>query len=44
MAQMVSVNTPGLRRFLEMAPKQRSANHAFTGACEKSRGPRPHLE
>lgn len=46
MKTMVQVNTPGLRRFFEMAPKQRSTEHAFTGTCmsQKSRSERPHLE
>jgi len=31
---MVEVNTPGLRRFLESAPKQRASDHQFTGRCD----------
>lgn len=30
---MIQVNTPGLRRFLENAPTQRVAQHDFTGQC-----------
>ncbi|WP_413290931.1 M14 family zinc carboxypeptidase [Bdellovibrio sp. HCB337] len=44
--KMVADNVPGLRRFFEMAPKERSANHAFTGRCDhnvRKRG-RTHLE
>lgn len=36
MKQMVAVNVPGLRRFIENAPKERAANHAFTGTCDRS--------
>lgn len=32
--KMIADNVPGLRRFFEMAPKTRSANHAFTGRCD----------
>lgn len=31
---MIDVNTPGLRRFLENSPKQRVASHDFTGRCD----------
>ncbi len=31
---MVDVNVPGIRRFLEMSPKTRVANHDFTGRCD----------
>lgn len=31
---MVDVNVPGLRRFLEQSPKTRATNHAFTGKCD----------
>ena len=31
---MVDVNTPGIRRFLENSPKQRVTNHAFVGKCD----------
>lgn len=33
---MVNVNVPGLRRFLEYAPKERATNSAFTGRCNKT--------
>ncbi len=42
--KMIDVNVPGLRRFFENAPKQRAANFAFTGKCDKSARPREHLE
>lgn len=44
--KLVADNVPGLRRFFEMAPKERSTNHAFTGRCDhnvRKRG-RVHLE
>lgn len=44
--KLVADNVPGLRRFFEMAPKERSANHAFNGRCDlnvRQRG-RIHLE
>ncbi len=46
MKTMIQVNVPGMRRFFEMAPKTRSADHTFTGKCspQKSRKERPHLE
>ena len=44
MKEMVAVNVPGLRRFIEMAPKERAANHAFTGRCDRSVMRRTHLE
>ena len=31
---MVDVNVPGIRRFLEMSPKTRVAKHDFTGRCD----------
>lgn len=31
---MVDVNVPGIRRFLENSPKKRVTNHAFTGKCD----------
>lgn len=31
---MVDVNIPGLRRFLENSPKQRVENHSFVGKCD----------
>jgi hypothetical protein len=33
-AEMVKVNVPGLRRFLEQAPRERAEQHAFTGKCD----------
>lgn len=45
MKDMVATNVPGLRRFLENAPKERAANHAFTGKCSYTRVlQRTHLE
>jgi hypothetical protein len=31
---MVRVNVPGLRRFLDQAPRQRAENHGFSGRCD----------
>lgn len=31
---MIDVNVPGLRRFLEQSPKQRAPVHNFTGQCD----------
>ncbi len=31
---LVDVNVPGLRRFLEQSPQVRVADHAFTGKCD----------
>lgn len=31
---MIEVNTPGIRRFLEQSPKQRAAVHSFNGRCD----------
>lgn len=42
--RMVAVNVPGLRRFLERAPTQRAADHAFTGKCDFSAIKRTRLE
>lgn len=33
---MVEANVPGLRRYLENAPKQRVAVHDFTGKCDRN--------
>ena len=33
-SEMVRVNVPGLRSFIELAPKGRAQNHAFTGRCD----------
>jgi predicted deacylase len=38
--QLVQVNVPGLRRFLEQAPRTRAENHAFTGKCDTSKAMR----
>lgn len=35
-AEMVKVNIPGLRRFLENAPITRAEDHAFRGKCDMS--------
>lgn len=32
--EMVKVNVPGLRRFLEEAPRERAAEHDFKGRCD----------
>ena len=34
MKNMVDVNVPGIRRFLETSPKQRVTEHAFAGKCD----------
>lgn len=34
---MVSVNNPGIRRFLEIAPRVRATNFSFTGKCDYSK-------
>ncbi len=34
MKNMVDVNVPGLRRFLEQAPKTRATDHQFAGKCD----------
>ncbi|MEQ1723689.1 MAG: M14 family zinc carboxypeptidase [Pseudobdellovibrio sp.] len=41
---MVDVNVPGIRRFLEKSPKQRVAVHNFTGRCDTGRMQRMWLE
>ena len=33
--EMVRVNVPGLRRFLDQAPRQRAENHGFSGRCDR---------
>lgn len=33
-AEMIRVNVPGIRRFLELAPAVRAENHAFAGKCD----------
>jgi hypothetical protein len=33
--EMVRVNVPGLRRFLEQAPRERAENHDFKGRCDR---------
>ena len=32
--QMIRVNLPGIRRFFEMAPRERATDHDFKGRCE----------
>lgn len=34
--ELVRVNVPGIRRFLELAPLQRAEKHSFTGKCDPS--------
>ena len=41
---MVDVNIPGIRRFLENSPKQRVTTHAFTGKCDNMAMQRLWLE
>lgn len=41
---MIDVNTPGLRRFLENAPTQRVAEHNFSGRCNARMPQRVILE
>lgn len=41
---MVDVNTPGLRRFLENSPKVRVTAHDFTGRCDRQAIQRVLLE
>jgi carboxypeptidase T len=41
---MVDVNIPGIRRFLEQSPKQRVAVHNFAGRCDKGQLQRMWLE
>lgn len=36
-SNMVRDNNPGIKRFLETAPKQRVANHDFKGKCDYSK-------
>jgi len=42
MKKLIADNVPGLRRFFEMAPRTRSADHAFTGKCDHSVRKRGH--
>lgn len=44
MRRMVQVNVPGLRRFFDVAPKERAENHAFTGRCDRGVMQRKILE
>lgn len=44
MKRMVAENVPGLRRFFEMAPAERSTNHAFRGKCDLGVRQRTRLE
>lgn len=37
---MIDVNNPGLRRFLEKAPRTRVTQHQFEGRCDNSRMPK----
>lgn len=41
---MIDVNNPGLRRFLENSPKKRVAVHDFTGRCDSRMPKRVFLE
>jgi carboxypeptidase T len=41
---MVDVNVPGIRRFLEVSPKLRADNHSFTGKCDSRMSQRVWLE
>lgn len=41
---MIEVNNPGLRRFLENSPKTRVAKHDFTGRCDARMPQRVFLE
>ena len=41
---MVDANVPGIRRFLEISPKVRASNHAFTGRCDRAGLQRVWLE
>lgn len=41
---MITYNNPGIRRFLENAPKQRVTDHQFTGKCDTRRIQRVFLE
>lgn len=34
--EMVKVNVPGIRRFLEQAPNKAAEKHEFTGKCDRS--------
>lgn len=43
-AQMVAVNVPGIRRFLQDSPTTRSANNDFKGTCDRVMPMRTHLE
>ncbi|MFN7728024.1 MAG: M14 family metallopeptidase [Bdellovibrio sp.] len=42
--EMIQVNVPGLRRFLETAPDTRAADHEFRGVCDMSQPKRVRLE
>lgn len=42
--EMIRVNVPGIRAFLETAPKTRSSQHQFTGQCDKNVRQRTKLE
>lgn len=42
--EMIQVNVPGLRRFLETAPDTRASDHEFRGVCDLSQPKRLRLE
>ena len=42
--EMVAVNVPGIRRFLQMSPTARAPEHAFTGTCDTGMTKRVRLE
>ncbi len=44
MKKMIAGNVPGIRRFLENAPKVRAAHHDFAGKCDNSVLKRTRLE
>lgn len=44
MKKMIAENVPGLRRFLENAPKSRAAKHSFDGKCDTKARRRVWLE
>ena len=41
---LVAVNVPGLRRFLQISPTARAAQHSFTGTCDTHMAKRVRLE
>ncbi|RYZ88081.1 MAG: carboxypeptidase, partial [Proteobacteria bacterium] len=42
--RLIAQNVPGLRRFFEMAPQTRAADHAFLGKCDLNVLQRARLE